>query len=151
MARFMTASLAPAAPQPGVHVAKIVKAREKLSEAGNAMLLMRARFPEGEQLSLVITFVPKAAKLVGYFCRSIELELPAGEGVEVEIKPADVLGRYFYPFVELDGEGLEAITKITRFLSRSEALAARPELAHITLQPQVPRTLGPVINGGFKR
>jgi hypothetical protein len=148
MARFTIASLSPSAPRPGIHVAKIITAREKLSEAGNAMLMMIARFPAGEQLSFAITFVPKAAKLVGYFCRSIELELPKNEGAEVEIRPADVLGRYFYPVVELDGEGLEAVPKITRFLSRSEALAARPELAHITLRPQAPLALKPIIGGG---
>src|SRR6516162_9075878 len=104
MARFTTASLAPPAPAHGVHVAKIIRAKEKISESGNTMLLMQAQFPGGEQLGFAITFVPKAAKLVGYFCRSIELELPKEEGVEVEIKPSDVLNRYFYPVVELDGQ-----------------------------------------------
>jgi hypothetical protein len=107
------------------------------------MLIMKARFPAGEQLGFVITFVPKAAKLVGYFCRSIELELPEDDGVEVEIRPADVLGRYFYPVVELDGDGAEAVPKITRFLSRAEALAANPKLGAVQLQAQVPRTLRP--------
>jgi hypothetical protein len=150
MARFTTATLIAPAPQPGVHVAKIIKARERTSEAGNPMLQMQAQFPAGEQLGFIITFVPKAAKLVGYFCRSIDLELPHGEGIEVEIRPVDFLGRYFYPVGELDGQGLEAIPKITRFLSRSEALAARPELAGIQLQPQGPRALTPVTGGGFK-
>ena len=58
-----------------------------------------------------------------------------------------MLGRYFYPLVELDGEGLEAVPKITRFLSRSEALAARPELAGVQLQPQEARVLQPVTKG----
>jgi hypothetical protein len=108
---------------------------------------MQAVFPGGEQLSFAITFVPQAAKLVGYFCRSIELELPKDEGIEVEIRPSDIVGRYFYPLVELDGEGLEAVPKITRFLSRAEALAARPELASVQLQPQTPRVLKPVAGG----
>lgn len=148
MARFTTTSLAPTAPQPGVHVARITKAREKLSEAGNTVLVMQARFPGGEELSFAITFVERAAKLVGYFCRSTGLELPEDAGVEVEIKPADVLGRYFYPVVELDGTGAEAVPKITRFLSRSEAIAARPELARIALQPQNPLALKPITGGG---
>jgi hypothetical protein len=113
------------------------------------MLLMTAQFPGGEQLSFAITFVEKAAKLVGYFCRSIELVLPKDAGVEVEIKPADVEGRYFYPVVEYDGEGLEAVAKITRLLSRAEAIAANPKLAGVQLQPQAPRVLRPVnITGG---
>jgi hypothetical protein len=148
MARFTIAALSPPAPQPGVHVAKIIGAREKVSEAGNTMLVMQAQFPAGERLGFVITFVPKVAKLVAYFCRSLELELPADEGSEAEIKPADVLGRYFYPVVEFDGEGAEAVPKITRFLSRSEALAARPELAGVQLQPQAPRALKPLTGGG---
>jgi hypothetical protein len=148
MARFTIAALAAPAPQPGVHVAKIIRAKEKESEAGNSMLVMQAQFPAGEQLTFVITFVPEAARLVGYFCRSIELDLPINEGVEVEIRPADVLGRYFYPVVELDGDGVEAIPKITRFLSRTEAIAARPEIAGVQLQPQAPRALKCVTGGG---
>jgi hypothetical protein len=150
MARFTTTSLAPPPPSAGVHVAKIIRARERTSEAGNTMLVMQAQFSAGEQLGFIITFVPRAAKLVGYFCRSTELELPTDQGVEVEIKPSDVLGRYFYPLVELEGEGVEAVPKITRFLSRSEALAARPELAGVQLHPQPPRALTPLTKGGFK-
>jgi hypothetical protein len=109
---------------------------------------MTAQFPQGEQLGFAVTFVERAAKLVAYFCRSLELELAAEQGSEVEIKPADVLGRYFYPIVELDGEGTEAVPKITRFLSRSEAIAARPELAGVTLQLQAPRALKALTGGG---
>jgi hypothetical protein len=65
---------------------------------------MTAQFPGGEHLAFAITFVERAAKLIGYFCRSIEIELPKGDGVEVEIRPADVLGRYFFPVVERDKE-----------------------------------------------
>ena len=141
MARFTTTSLLPDAPPVGVHVAKVVKAREKLSENGNAVLAMTAQFPAGEQLGFAITFVPKAARLVSYFCRSIELELPKEEGVDVEIKPDDVTGRYFFPVVELVGDGLEATPRITKFLSRAEAYAANPSLRDIKLQPQFPRVL----------
>jgi hypothetical protein len=141
MARFITSELTPGAPAAGVHVAKIIKAREKISEAGNTVLLMQAQFPQGEQLSFAITFVERAWKLIGHFCRSAELKLPQDTGIEVEIRPADVLGRYFYPLVELEGDGLEAVPKITRFLSRTEAIAANPEIARIQIQPQPPRAL----------
>jgi hypothetical protein len=144
MARFTTVSLAPPAPPPGVNVAKVVKAREKTSEAGNTVLLMTAKFPQGEELSFALTFTEATRKVVTYFCRSLELELPKDEGIEIEVKPSDVEGRYFYPVVELDGQGFEAVPRITRFLSRSEALATRPELAGVVLQPQAPRVLGPV-------
>lgn len=150
MAKFITASLPPPTPNLGVHVARIVKAREKVSDAGNAMLVMVARFADLSELGFVVTFVPKAARLVGFFCRSCDLELPKGDGIEVEIRPGDVLGRIFYPVVELDGEGLEAVAKITRFLSRAEALAANPKLAEIQLQPQASRVLK-LINGGGRR
>jgi hypothetical protein len=141
VARFTTALLPPPAPKPGVHIARIVRARERTSENGNAMLRMVARFSDLSELDFTITFVPKAAKLISFFCRSCDLELPKDEGIEVEIRPDDVLGRIFYPVVEADGEGLEAIPKITRFLSRAESLAVNPALAELKIQPQAPRTL----------
>jgi hypothetical protein len=141
VARFVTASMPPPAPSPGIHLARIIRAKESVSENGNSVLRMTARFPDQSELSFAITFVERAAKLIGFFCRSADLELPKGEGVEVEIRPADVLGRIFYPVVELDGE---AIPKITKFLSRSEALAINPALEKIALSPQAPVTL-PVV------
>jgi hypothetical protein len=147
VARFVTASLPPPAPQPGVHVARIVKAKERTSENGNPMLVMTAKFVDSAELGFVITFVPKAAKLVAYFCQSCDLILPEGDGVEVEIRPEDVEGRIFYPIVELDGDGLEATPRVTRFLSRAEALSVNPKLAEIRVQEQSPRTLR-AVNGG---
>ena len=111
------------------------------------MLIMTAKFVDHSELGFVITFVERAAKLVSFFCRSCELELPEGAGVEVEIRPEDVEGRIFYPVVELDGDGLEAVPKITRFLSKTEAIAANPAIAQVKLQSQSPRTLR-AINGG---
>jgi hypothetical protein len=87
MVRFTTAPLQPRGPSPGVHVARIIKAKEKTSQNGNAMLVMSGRFIGGEELSFVITFVEKAAKLVTYFCRSAELELPKEDGVEAYRSP----------------------------------------------------------------
>jgi hypothetical protein len=138
VARFTPTSLPPPAPAPGVHVARIVRAKEKVSEAGNAMLVMTVRFADLSELGFIITFVERAARLVTYFCRSCELVMPEGE---LEIRPADVEGRIFYPVVELDGEGLEAVPKITRFLDRQTALAANPRLADIKLGPQQPLAL----------
>ena len=146
MARFTTAPLSPPAPPVGVHIARVTKARERISEAGNTVLLMTAQFPQGEQLGFAITFVEQAVKLIGYFCRSAELELPKEAGVEVEIKPADVEGRYSYPVVEYDGEGLEAVAKITRFLSRAEAITANSKLSEIKVQ-QTSRALKPISGG----
>lgn len=136
MARFVTAALPPPAPKPGVHVARVVKAKERTSENGNPMLVMTAKFADSAELGFVITFVPKAAKLVNYFCKSCDLILPEGDGVEVEILPHHVEGRIFYPVVELDGDGLEAVAKITRFLSRSEALAINPSIATIRVNQE---------------
>jgi hypothetical protein len=147
VARFTTAPLPPPGPRPGIHAARIVKATEKTSEAGNTVLRMTARFSDLSELSFAITFVERAAKLIGFFCRSCDLELPQVQGVEVEIRPEDVTGRIFYPLVEMDGDGLEAIPKITRFLSRSEAIAANPAITELKIQPQSPRTLR-AVNGG---
>jgi hypothetical protein len=136
MARFITVPLPPPAPKPGVHIARITQAREKVSEAGNPMLVMTAKFVDSAELGFVITFVPKAAKLVAYFCKSCDLILPEGEGVEVEILPRHVEGRIFYPVVELDGDGLEAVPRITRFLSRSEALAINSAIATVRVNQE---------------
>ncbi len=87
--------------------------------------------------------MPKAAKLVAYFCQSCGLILPEGEGIEVEIRPEDVQGRIFYPVVELDGNGLEAVPRITKFLSRAEALAINPSIATVRVN-QEPVTLSAV-------
>jgi hypothetical protein len=149
MARFVTASLPPPPPKPGVHVARIIRAREKVSENGNPVLRMTARFPDHTELDFAITFVERASKLVGFFCRSCGLELPKGEGVEVEIRPTDVEGRIFYPAVELDGEGLESVPRITKFLSRAEALAINPALAEIRIQEQQPVAL-PVVGNNWR-
>jgi hypothetical protein len=124
-------------------VARIVKAKERTSSNGNSMLVMTARFPGGEELGFVLTFVPKAVALIGYFCRSARLTLPQGEGIEVEICPDDVLGRYFYPVAELDSDGTP---RITRFLSREEALALNPGIASAKLEPQDSRILALIQN-----
>jgi hypothetical protein len=147
VARFTTAQLPPPLPKPGVHAARIVKATEKTSEAGNTVLRMTARFVDLSELSFAVTFVERAAKLIGFFCRSCELELPEGAGVEVEIRPEDVAGRIFYPLFEMDGDGIDAVPRITKFLSRSEAVTANPAIAQLKLQPQSPRVLR-AVNGG---
>jgi hypothetical protein len=56
-----------------------------------------------------------------------------------------VLNGYIYVIIEADGDGAP---KITRFLSRSEALAQNPKLAQIQLQAQLPIVLPAVRNGG---
>jgi hypothetical protein len=57
MARFTTAPLPPPPPKPGAHVARISAAKEKISENGNPMLILSARFPDGAELGFIITFV----------------------------------------------------------------------------------------------
>jgi len=139
MARFTTARVEPPV-APGAYAARIVKAREKTSEAGNQMLLMTARLSTGAEIPFVVTFAPsqKSAKLVAYFARSLDLIIPEGEAVEIELLPQDVLNRAFYPQIELDDEGQ---AKIVRFLSRQEAVAINPKIAEIRLRPQSPRQL----------
>jgi hypothetical protein len=142
MARFTTAKLEPPV-QPGAYVARVIKAREKTSEAGNQMLLLTARLSTGAEIPFVVTFAPsqKSAKLITYFARSLDLIVPEGEGVETELLPRDVLDRVFYPQIELDNEGQ---AKIMRFLAREEAIAINPEIAQIRLRPQSPRQLRPM-------
>jgi hypothetical protein len=139
MARFTTAKLQPPI-QPGAYFARIVRARERISETGNSMLLLTAQLSTGAELPFVVTFAQsqRSAKLVAYFARSLDLIIPDGEGVEAEILPQDVLDRAFYPQIELDDEGQ---AKIVRFLSRQEAVAINADIEKIRLRPQVPRAL----------
>jgi hypothetical protein len=146
MARFTTAKLEPPVAA-GVYVARIVKAREKTSEAANQMLVMTARLSTGAEIPFVVTFAAsrKSAKLVAYFARSLDLIIPEDEGIEIELLPQDVLDRVFYPQIELDNDGQP---RIVQFLSRQEAIAINPQIAEVRLRPQSPRQLRPV-NGGL--
>ena len=140
MARFTTAPPEPLPPPAGVHVCKIVEAKERTSQNGNAVLAMRLRFPGGEELSPLITFAESTRKIVGYFARSAGLILPTEPDVECEILPGDVLNRYLFVEVVYD----DGTPRVARYLSRDEALAVNPRLVEIRVQPQEPRILKPL-------
>ena len=130
----------------GCHVAKVVKAEERTSENGNAMIVMKLQLSEGQTLPCCLTFVNKARAAINAFCNSAELLCPEGSDVEVNLTTADCLGRYLYVTIinEDDGQGGDPFPKIVRFLTREAALIKNPAIANVKLQPQQPRNLRPI-------
>jgi hypothetical protein len=109
---------------------------------GNDMLVLKLQLPSGESLPCTLTFVPKAAVAISAFCDSCGL-IRAQEGADVELTPADCLGRYLYITVLNDtGEvDSDSCPRVNRFLTREAALIKRAELAKIQLREQTPRKL----------
>src|SRR5262249_53199629 len=97
MPRVVIPKLLPASPSAGVHIARIVEVKESVSEAGNAMWSILARFANREELRFRVTFTnsPKGQRLVVYFARSLDLILPDEPGAQVDLSAADVKNRVF--------------------------------------------------------
>ena len=130
MPRFST--LPPQQPPiaPGVYVARIASATEKVSEAGNDLISMRVMFPDGQSLPCCLTFVPQARPVINAFCDSAQLTKPADGDIEVELTATHCKGRYIYVVVSNDPDSNgEASPRISRFLTREAALAANPALS----------------------
>jgi hypothetical protein len=142
MATFKSAKPTPASIPDGVYLAKVVSAQEGCSNAGNNMLVMKLQLPSGETLPCTLTFVPKAAVAISAFCDSCGLIRPE-EGADVELTPADCLGRYLYITVVNDGGDVDSdpCPRVSRFLTREVALIKRPGLVKIQLREQTPRKL----------
>jgi hypothetical protein len=120
-------------------VAKVVSAKEKISDAGNDMIVMRLSIPDGRTIGSVLTFVPQAQPVINAFCDSAELRKPAQADVAVELTTRDCLGRYVYIAVTVETDNRTgAAAKVTRFLRREEALLLNPELARVAIRDQVP-------------
>src|SRR6516225_6049998 len=142
MPRFAT--LPPQQPPiaPGIYVAKISSATERVSENGNDLISMRIVFPDGQSLPCCLTFVPQARPVINAFCDSAQLIKPANPDVEVELTAAHCKNRYLYILLSNDPEANgEPSPRITRFLTREAALAVNPSLSKISLQPQEPMQL----------
>jgi hypothetical protein len=142
MPSFQT--LPPAQPSisPGVYVAKIITAKEKISENGNDMLVMKLMIPDGRSIGSVLTFVPAAQPVINAFCDSAELRKPAEADIAVDLRAADCLNRYVYVTISVETDGQTgAQPKVIRFLTREEALAINPELAKVQLREQAPLEL----------
>jgi hypothetical protein len=142
MASFNT--LPPAMPPipAGVHVAKIISAKDKLSDAGNEMIVMKLMIPDGRTIGSVLTFVPAAQPVINAFCDSADLRKPAEADVGVDLFARDCLGRYVYVVVTVETDNRTGVApKVTRFLKREEALAINPDLAKVPLREQAPLEL----------
>jgi hypothetical protein len=127
----------------GTYVAKVIQAKERLSENGNEMIVMQLQLSSGELLDCILTFVEAARPVINAFCRSAQLELPANQDVEMELIAADCLGRYLYVQITNDTSQSDSdpIPRLTRFLTRETALLKNPALAKVTLRTQEPRRL----------
>jgi hypothetical protein len=145
MATFHTLLPKPPAIAPGVCVAKVSAAREKVSEAGNEMLVMKLMIPDGRTIGSALTFCEAARPVISAFCESAYLRKPAEPNIAIDLNASHVLNRYVYLVVSVETDGQTgAQPKVTRFLTRAEALAINPELAKIVLREQalleLPRT-----------
>lgn len=148
MPTFSTLPPQPPPIQPGVHLGKIVKAVEKVSERGNEMISMVIELPPPgrERLPCILTFVEAAKPVINAFTQSAGLLRPSEPNVEVELSANHCLGRYIYFKLEHDEEGAP---KISRFISRDAALLINPRLAEVAIQPQAPVTL-PIVSNNWK-
>ena len=106
MPTFTTLSLLPDIPA-GVHLGKIVKATERISERGNPMIVMTIELPppDRQRLPCTITFVPAARALVNAFCSSAGLIKPSEPNISVEPTARHCLNRYLYFRLEHDEDG----------------------------------------------
>jgi hypothetical protein len=143
MPTFSTLAPQPSPVPPGVHLGKIVKAVEKMSERGNPMIVMTIELPPpgSQRLPCVLTFCEQARRPIDAFCSSAGLIRPLEPDIEVELRSSHCLGRYLYFKVELDEDGGP---KIVRFIDRDVAVQLNPALGAIAIQPRAPVTL-PVV------
>jgi hypothetical protein len=148
MPRFLTNVQAGAAIPDGVYVCKVTKAVEKVSERGNAMISMTLSLADGRSLPCILTFVEAARPVINAFCSSAELAKPLEHGIEVELTAHHCLGRYLYVVItNISDPASDPIPRISRFITREQALIKNPALAQIKLSPQEPRTLKPITGG----
>jgi hypothetical protein len=129
---------------PGTYIVKIVKAREKVSEKGNDVILMTLALPDSRTITAAITFVDSAKPVINAFVSSCGLTAPSEPGISVDL-PANILvGRFCYITVSTETDDLGGVySKVVRYLSRQEALAVNPDLAKIQLREQPPIQLPP--------
>jgi hypothetical protein len=114
-----------------------------VSENGNPMIVMRLTTPDNKSIQCTITFVERARRLINCFCESAQLIRPPGEGAQVELTAASCHNRYVYATIinDVGNSGDDPVPRITRFLTREQALIKSPALAAVKLQPQEPVVL----------
>jgi hypothetical protein len=149
MPRFLT-KLTPSSVIPdGVYVVKVTKATEKVSERGNEMIVMTLSLPDGRSLSCILTFVEAARPVINAFRSSADLVKPLKDEIKVELTARHCLGRYLYITVVNDAGEVtdDPAPRVSRFLTRDQALAENLQLSEINLQPQPTVVLLVVRNG----
>jgi hypothetical protein len=144
---FRTNKLPPPPIPNGCYIARVLSAEERISERGNAMIVMNLQLSGRQTIPACLTFVEKARVAITAFCLSCDLVLPTEKDTQVTLRASDCLGRYLYVTIvnEDDGQGGDPVPKIVRFLTREAALIKNPELARVVLREQKPRKLEAII------
>jgi hypothetical protein len=120
----------------------VAAAKEKTSKAGIEMLILRLLLPDGRTIQSVLTFCEAARPVISAFCDSADLRKPAEADVAVDLNASHCLGRYVYIVASAETDNQTgAQPKVTRFLTREEALAINPEVARVVLKEQAPLDL----------
>jgi hypothetical protein len=129
----------------GAHLCKVSKAVKKVSKSNNEMIVLQLEIPDARKLKAWLVFTPKMGWFINSFCESAELTRPRDEDAEILLEPKHCLGRYCYVSVKHEeDENGEPRAKVTRFLTREEAITRNPELQKIQRHPQSPVEL-PVV------
>jgi hypothetical protein len=137
MPRFSPAKVEHNLPQDGVHIFKVTKVLEKVSErTGYPMLIMTLETPDAKRISSTLTFCEAAKYVISACCKSAGLILPADPNTEVEAGPQHLLGKYLYTTVVSNPSELldDPEPRVARFLTREQAIQKNPKIAEIPLR-----------------
>jgi len=121
----------------GTHLCKVSKAVKKVSKSSNEMIVLGLELPDQRRLKAWLVFTPKMSWYIVSFCESAELGRPNDKDAEIILEPKHCLNRYCYVLVKHEeDDGGELRAKVTRFLTREEALERNPDLLRIRIEPQ---------------
>lgn len=147
MATFRTLAPEPPPVQPGTYLVRVIAAKDRVSSNNNDMIVMRLALPDGSELPCTITFTESARKLINAFCASAELVIPDSPDIEIELTATQILHRWLYVTVGIDPHDDDALPRVVRFLTRSQAILRNPALEQ-TVVNQVPIRLPGKRTGG---
>lgn len=137
MPRFSPTKLLRDAPPDGVHIFRIAKVVEKTSErTGYPLLVMTLETPEFKRITSVLTFCEQAKAVISAVCRSAGLIMPENPDVDVTLEAHHLLSRYIYGVIVSSAGDLlnDPEPRVTRFLTREQAIQKNPAIAQIPLR-----------------
>jgi hypothetical protein len=137
MPRFSLAKLNHNPPPDGVHLFKVTKVVERVSErTGFPLLVMTLETPDARRITSVLTFCEQAKGVITAVCRSAGLILPDDPDADVQLEAHHLEGRYIYATViSSPGDLLsDPEPRVVRFLSREQAIQKNPAIAEVPLR-----------------